>query len=139
MIVQSINAIISSILCFDFANFVVALRFERSISSRWRTCSIREKQHVSNCSICEQRKKQKIFFAFRYVFSKLSCFVCDWFVKWACSSILFNMTKRMKTIFVLESKRWLMMIWFFDEFFFFCFCDLLIFYSLFDFRIVCIS
>ena len=75
--VRSTNAIISSTLCFDFANFVVALRFERSISFRWRTCSTREKQHVSNCSICKQRKRQELFFAFRYVFSKLSYFVCD--------------------------------------------------------------
>ena len=43
---RSTNAIISSILFLDFANFVVALRFESSISSRWRTYSIREKQFV---------------------------------------------------------------------------------------------
>ena len=79
---------------------------------------IREKQHVLNCSTYKQWRKQKIFFEFKYVFSKLSCFVCDWFDKWACSFILFFMTKKMKTIFVLESKRWLMIIWFFDEIFF---------------------
>ena len=34
LIVRSTNTIISSILCFDFANFVVALRSESSISLR---------------------------------------------------------------------------------------------------------
>ena len=139
LIVESTNAIISSSSFFDFANFVVALRCEKIISFRWRTFLTREKQHVLNCLIYEQKRKQKIFFEFKYVFSKLSCFVCDWLVKWACSFIFLHMTKRMKATFVLESKRWLMIIWFFDEFFFFCFCNLLIFYSFFNFRIFCIS
>ena len=113
LIVRSTIAIIQSISFFVFAIFVVALRCERIISSRWRMFLTREKRHVLNCSIYEQKRKSEIFFEFRYVFSKLSCFVCDWFVKWACLFILFRMTKRMKTIFVFESRRWLMMIWFF--------------------------
>ena len=125
--VESTNAIISSTSFFDFANFVVVLRCEKIILSRWRMFLTRERQHVSNYSIYEQKRKQEIFFEFKYVFSKLLCFVCDWLVKWICSFILLFMTKRMKTIFVLESKRWLI-IWFFDEFFFSCFCDLLIFF-----------
>ena len=78
------------------------------------------------------KKIQKIFFEFKYVFSKLSCFVYNWFVKWACSFIFFRMTKRMKTTFVLENKQWLIIIWFFDEFFFFYFCDFLIFFLIFE-------
>ena len=75
--VRSTIAIIQSISFFVFANFVVALRSEKNISSRWRTFLTREKQHVSNCSIFKQKRKQKIFFKFKFVFSKLSCFVCD--------------------------------------------------------------
>ena len=129
-------AITQLISFFVFAIFVVALQCERIISFRWRIFLTREKRHVLNCSIYEQRKKSKIFFEFRYVFSKLSCFVCDWFIKWACSFIFFRMTKRMKTTFVFENKRWLMMIWFFWRFFFSCFCDFLIFF--FDLQTLCI-
>ena len=62
--VRSTIAIIRSTSCLDFANFVVALRFEKNISFRWRIFLIREKQHVSNCSIYKQRKKSEIFFEF---------------------------------------------------------------------------
>ena len=68
LIVESTNTIISSTSFFDFANFVVALRCEKIISFRWRTYSICAKQHVSNDSIYEQKRKQKIFFEFKYVF-----------------------------------------------------------------------
>ena len=55
------NAIIRSTSFLNFANFVVVLRFENNISSRWRTFLIRERQYVSNCSICEQRKNKRFF------------------------------------------------------------------------------
>ena len=96
--VRSTIAIIQSISFFVFAIFVVVLRCKRIISFRWRMFLTRERRHVSNCSIYEQKRKSKIFFEFKYVFSKLSYFVCDWFVKWACLFIFFVWRKEWKRL-----------------------------------------
>ena len=97
LIIESTNAIISSTSFFDFAIFVVVLRCKKITSFRWRTYSIRAKQHVSNCSIYEQ-KKTKDFFRIQIYFSKLSCIVCDWFVKWICLFLLFLWRKKWKRL-----------------------------------------
>ena len=80
------------------------------------------------------KKRQEIFFAFKYVFSKLLCFVYDWLVKWICSFILFRTTKKMKRLsFSKINDDWL---WFdfLTSFYFFIF---VIFLFFFNFRIIC--
>ena len=137
--VRSTNAIISSILCFDFANFVVALRSERNISSRWQSCSIREKQHVWNSSIYEQKRNQRfssnsdMFFRnchVSYVIDLLNELAHLFFFVWR------KEWKRLS--FSRVNDEWL---WFdfLTDFFFFSFVFVIFwFFSLFDLRILCI-
>ena len=75
MLVRSTNEIISSILFFVFACFVVVMSFERITSFSWRTFSTFVKRHVLNCSIYKQKKKRKIFFQYKFFFKTVMLFL----------------------------------------------------------------